>query len=69
MGKSYWCVSFFVGYMSKFAKGINPKNNFKKNMYNFFLNFHRVNFHSVSSISCPSLKLLTVVFEISSFQC
>ena len=49
----------------KFANGNNSKNqtNF------FFLNFHQ-NIYSLSSITCPSLKLIAViVFEISNFLC
>ena len=47
----------------------NAKGNNSKKIKYFFLNFHQV-IYSVSSISCPSLKLLAaIVFEISSFLC
>ena len=41
----------------------------RKNNITFSLNFHQV-IYSLSSISCPSLKLLAViVFKISRFLC
>ena len=47
----------------------NPKGNYSKKIIFFSLNFHKV-IYSLSSISCPRLKLLTViVVEKPNFLC
>ena len=60
-------LNFEQTQMSKFAKDGNSKKKQKaityKNEITFFLNFHQF-IYSLSSISCPSLKLRTVIVFI-----
>ena len=56
-------LNFEQTQMSKFAKGNNSKKQRAitcKNEITFFISFHQF-IYSLSSISCPSLKLRTVI--------